>query len=196
MQAAPPHWGRRLRRAKPVPRRLLASIGFMRRGWRAALWGTEIDIDIRPARMPADLETVRCLFRSYAEGLGIDLGFQGFEAELLALPGKYAAPRGRLLLAWRGEDAIGCIALRQIDADRCEMKRLYIRPDIRGGGLGRRLGRRICEEARAAGYRQICLDTLPSMAAARHLYADLGFRPTEPYVYNPLPGAIFLARDL
>lgn len=136
------------------------------------------------------------MFRAYAAALGIDLGFQDFEAELDGLPGKYAAPRGRLLLAWQGSDAVGCIALRPIDARRSEMKRLYLRPDTRGSGLGRRLAERLCEEARLAGYRQICLDTLPSMTAARGLYDELGFRPTAPYVYNPLPGAIFLARDL
>lgn len=154
------------------------------------------EVRILPARLPEDLDLVRQLFRAYAQALGVDLGFQDFEAELAGLPGKYASPRGCLLLAWRGDEAIGCIALRPIDDERCEMKRLYLRPDIRGGGLGRRLAARICDEARAAGYRRICLDTLPSMAAARALYSDLGFTPTAPYVYNPLPGAIFLARDL
>ncbi len=153
-------------------------------------------IEIRPARIPEDLDLVRQLFRAYAQALGIDLGFQDFEAELVGLPGKYTPPRGCLLLAWRGDEAIGCIALRPIDDARCEMKRLYLRPDIRGGGLGRRLASRLCDEARQAGYRQICLDTLPTMTAARALYADLGFTPTAPYVYNPLPGAIFLALDL
>lgn len=167
-------------------------------GLPAATTATPADggIEIRPARLPEDLDLVRQLFRAYAQALGIDLGFQDFEAELLDLPGKYAPPRGRLLLAWRGDEALGCIALRPIDDTRCEMKRLYLRPDIRGGGLGRRLAVRICDEARDAGYRRICLDTLPSMAAARALYADLGFTPTDPYVYNPLPGAIFLAREL
>lgn len=146
--------------------------------------------------MPDDLETVRRLFRDYARALGIDLGFQAFDAELAALPGKYAPPRGRLLLAWQGDAALGCVALRPIDDERCEMKRLYVDPTLRGSGLGRQLAVRICDEARAAGYRRICLDTLESMAAARGLYADLGFRPTVPYVYNPLPGAIFLALEL
>lgn len=151
---------------------------------------------IRPARLPADLDTVRQLFRDYAEALGVDLGFQGFEEELAALPGKYALPRGRLLLAWRGQEAVGCVALRPIDAHRAEMKRLFVRPTLRGGGLGRRLAIRICDEAREAGYRQICLDTLATMTAARGVYESLGFRPTEAYVFNPLPGALFLALDL
>ena len=153
-------------------------------------------ITIRPARPDHDLDRVRVLFRAYAEALGIDLGFQDFEQELSALPGKYAPPRGRLLLAWREGQAVGCVALRPIDEARCEMKRLYVRPETRGTGLGRRLAMRVCDEARAAGYRRICLDTLQTMTAARAVYETLGFRPTEPYVYNPLPGAMFLALDL
>lgn len=153
-------------------------------------------IDIRPARLPDDLPHVRQLFRAYADGLGFDLAFQDFEAEVAALPGKYAEPSGRLLLAWRGDEAVGCVALRPVDATTAEMKRLFVRPDVRGGQLGRRLAERICEEARAAGYARICLDTIPSMAAAVALYRSLGFEPTAPYVYNPFPAALFLARAL
>jgi GNAT superfamily N-acetyltransferase len=153
-------------------------------------------IDIRPARIPDDLPQVRQLFRAYAEGLGFDLAFQDFEAEVAALPGKYAEPAGRLLLAWRGDQAIGCVALRPVDATTAEMKRLYVLPGERGGQLGRRLAERICDEARAAGYARICLDTIPSMAAAVALYRSLGFEPTAPYVYNPMPEALFLARAL
>jgi len=153
-------------------------------------------ISIRPATIPMDLPLVRGLFREYAEGLGIDLCFQDFETELARLPGKYAPPQGRLLIAWRDADAVGCVALRPISADGCEMKRLYVRPAARGEQLGRRLAERICDEARAAGYRRICLDTLPRMTAAIRLYGSLGFEPIEPYVFNPVPGAIFLGRDL
>ena len=153
-------------------------------------------IDVRPAALPADLPVVAQLFREYADGLGIDLAFQGFEAELIALPGKYAPPAGRLLLAWRGDTPVGCVALRPLDDGRCEMKRLYVRTAARGTGLGRRLAVRICDEARSAGYRAICLDTLSTMDAAVGLYTALGFRPTPPYVYNPLPGALYLALDL
>lgn len=153
-------------------------------------------IEIRPAEFPRDLDEVRSLFRAYAEGLGVDLEFQGFEAELAALPGKYEPPAGRILLAWRGTETLGCIAVRPIDAKACEMKRLYVRPGARGEQLGRRLAERLCQEAREAGYSRICLDTLPTMGAAQGLYQSLGFRPIEPYVFNPIPGTKFLALDL
>jgi GNAT superfamily N-acetyltransferase len=153
-------------------------------------------IEIRPAEIPRDLPTVKRLFREYADGLGIDLAFQGFEAELADLPGKYAPPAGRILLAWRGAAAVGCVALRPVDRRTCEMKRLYLRPEARGAGLGRRLAERLFAEARAAGYARMCLDTVPSMAAAVGLYTSLGFEPTEAYVYNPVPGALFLVRDV
>ncbi|WNG24041.1 GNAT family N-acetyltransferase [Cystobacter fuscus] len=153
-------------------------------------------IAIEPARFPSDLPLVRELFREYAESLGIDLGFQDFESELADLPGKYAPPRGRLLIARREARALGCVALRPLSGETCEMKRLYVRSAARGEQLGRRLAERLCEEARAAGYRRICLDTLSSMAAAIGLYTSMGFEPIEPYVFNPIPGALFLGRDL
>lgn len=152
--------------------------------------------EIRPATLPQDLPEVRRLFRDYADGLGIDLSFQDFETELRELPGRYAAPRGRLLLAWRGTQPLGCVALRPLSGNDCEMKRLYVRAQARGERLGRRLAERICREAREAGYTRICLDTLPTMQAAQALYRALGFRPIEPYGYNPVPGALFLALDL
>jgi ribosomal protein S18 acetylase RimI-like enzyme len=152
--------------------------------------------EIRPAEIPRDLDEVRSLFREYAGSLNIDLCFQDFEAELAGLPGKYAPPKGRLLLAWSGAEAVGCIALRPLDSAACEMKRLYVRPKARGERLGRRLAERICEEARSAGYSRICLDTIPSMTAAIKLYTSLGFKPIEPYVFNPVPGAIYLALEL
>ena len=153
-------------------------------------------IDIRPADLPRDLAVTRMLFREYQQGLGIDLCFQDFETELATLPGKYAPPGGRLLLAWDGLEAVGCVALRPIADDACEMKRLYVRPTVRGQQLGRRLAERVCDEARAAGYRRICLDTLPTMTAAVALYTALGFAPIAPYVFNPIEGAIFLGREL
>lgn len=150
-------------------------------------------IEIYPVATAEDLEHARDLFREYAAGLGVDLCFQGFEGELANLPGKYAPPAGRLLLAHRGAEALGCVALRPLGDGACEMKRLYVRPAARGEQLGRRLAERICQEAREAGYSRICLDTLPSMAAAQRIYADLGFREIEPYVFNPVTGARFLA---
>jgi ribosomal protein S18 acetylase RimI-like enzyme len=153
-------------------------------------------ITIRSAVVPDDMPVVRRLFREYADGLGVDLCFQDFEGELAALPGKYAAPAGRLLLAWRGDEAIGCVALRPIGAGDCEMKRLYIRPAARGAKVGRRLVERLCDEARAAGYTRICLDTLPTMHEAWRLYRSLGFVTIEAYTFNPIAGTAFFALDL
>jgi ribosomal protein S18 acetylase RimI-like enzyme len=153
-------------------------------------------IDIRPAAFPADLPIARSLFCEYVDGLGVDLSFQDVEAELVGLPGRYAAPAGRLLLAWRGDEAIGCVALRALVGGECEMKRLYVRPRARGLRLGRALAERIVAEARVAGYARIRLDTLPGMGTAQALYGALGFVPTEPYVFNPIAGTRFLALDL
>ena len=153
-------------------------------------------IEIRAAEVPRDLGAVRKLFREYADSLSTDLCFQNFEAELAGLPGKYEPPKGRLLLAWRDTEAVGCVGLRPLEGDACEMKRLFVQPRVRGERLGRRLVERICEEARGAGYSRMFLDTLPSMSQAIQLYTDMGFKRIEPYVYNPVPGAIFLALDL
>jgi len=152
-------------------------------------------IEIRPAQL-TDMEVTRGLFREYADGLGIDLCFQDFETELATLPGKYAPPSGSLLLAWDGTRAIGCVALRSVDDTTCEMKRLYVRTDLRGTNVGRRLAESICREASAAGYERICLDTLPTMSSARRLYASLGLRPIAPYDFNPIEGALFLGLDV
>ena len=157
-------------------------------------------IEIRPAEFPRDLEVVRGLFREYVEKLGVDLYFQEFEKEVSTLPGKYVPPSGRLLLAWRltaqGDEPVGCVALRPLDTESCEMKRLYVKPDARGDHLGRRLAERICAEAREAGYTRICLDTLPMMTSAQGLYRSLGFAPIEPYIFNPVPGTLFLGLEL
>ncbi|HET6897997.1 MAG TPA: GNAT family N-acetyltransferase [Vicinamibacteria bacterium] len=139
-----------------------------------------------------DIETVRALFDEYAAELGVDLSFQGFEAERAALPGEYVPPRGRLLLAEIEGAAAGCVALRALDTQTAEMKRLYLRPSARGTGLGRRLALAVIAEARAAGYEHLRLDTLPSMGAAIGMYRALGFREIAPYRHNPVPGALFL----
>lgn len=152
--------------------------------------------EISPARIPGDLETVRSLFREYAAGLGVDIAYQGFEQELATLPGKYQPPAGRLLIASNDGGALGCVALRPLTNRDCEMKRLYVRPAARGSALGRALAQRVCDEARAAGYARICLDTISTMVAAVRLYQSLGFRDIEPYVFNPYPGACFMALDL
>jgi putative acetyltransferase len=137
---------------------------------------------IRPAQ-PDDLETVRGFLREYADGLGVDLSFQDFASEL-------ADPLRCYELILLAED--GCVALRRIDEQTCEMKRLYVRPGGRGSGLGRKLAEAVISEARARRYRRMLLDTLPTMTAAQALYKSLGFRETEPYRHNPVPDASFL----
>jgi GNAT superfamily N-acetyltransferase len=146
---------------------------------------------IRPAT-PDDFDDIRTMLREYQEWLQVDLCFQNFEEELARLPGEYAPPRGQFLLAPHA----GCIALRPIEDKICEMKRLYVRPEHRGSGLGRRLVQAVIEEARGIGYRRMRLDTMPKMDGAQRLYASLGFREIEAYRYNPEPGARFLELDL
>ncbi len=153
-------------------------------------------MQIREAKFPDELPFVQQLFREYADGLGIDLCFQDFEAELTGLPGRYSRPAGGVWLATRDTEASGCIALRPIDSATAEMKRLYVRPAFRGTGLGRRLAERVIVEAREAGYRRICLDTMPSMSDAVRLYRSLGFSPIEPYCFNPVPGAMYFGLEL
>lgn len=151
---------------------------------------------IRSAFSTEDFAIVRQLFREYQAELGIDLCFQGFAAEVEGLPGDYAPPSGRLLLALRDDVAVGCVALRAVDGTRCEMKRLYLRPGARGSGLGRALVERLLSEARAEGYGEVVLDTLPSMAEAQRMYERFGFRDIPPYRANPVAGARYLGLRL
>ena len=142
---------------------------------------------------PDELPDVRELFLEYASMLGVDLSFQGFDTEVASLPGEYTTERrGALLLAWVGAACRGCVALRELDEERCEMKRLYVRPAARGLGLGRRLAEEAIARARRLGYASMLLDTLPAMSEARALYRSLGFVETAPYRFNPVPGTDFL----
>jgi ribosomal protein S18 acetylase RimI-like enzyme len=151
---------------------------------------------VRAAVVPDEVPVVRELFREYADGLGTDLCFQGFAGELATLPGRYVPPGGGLWLAVEGDQIAGCVALRSLDPERAELKRLYVRPAFRGGGVGRVLAEHVLAAAVDFGYRRVCLDTLPSMSAAIVLYRSLGFRDIEPYYPNPVPGAVYLGREL
>jgi putative acetyltransferase len=153
-------------------------------------------LEIRPATSAHDLALARELFAEYASSLPFDLSFQDFERELAELPGAYAPPSGALLLAVEAGGAAGCVALRALAQDICEMKRLYVRAAHRGSGLGRRLVDAILREGRARGYARMRLDTVPGMEAAIALYRACGFREIPPYRPNPIPGALFLEVDL
>lgn len=143
---------------------------------------------------------MRTLFQEYAAALNVDLCFQQFAEELAGLPWDYAPPRGCLLIARVAGNLAGCCALRPLDnvdyADACEMKRLYVRPQYRGLGLGRRLVEAILDQARQSDYGCVLLDTLNDMEAARALYDDLGFEDIPPYYFNPIAGAHYLKVEL
>ncbi len=144
---------------------------------------------IRIARDTEDLETIRTLFREYASGADAPACFTTFEDEIASLPGAYAPPQGRLYLAGN-DQAAGCVALRRLDPQTAEIKRLYVREPWRRSGLGRELAESAIAAARGTGATRVVLDTLPSMARAQALYRTLGFREIPPYLAEPTPGAI------
>jgi ribosomal protein S18 acetylase RimI-like enzyme len=151
---------------------------------------------IHAATSSDDIAAIAALFREYAGSLGLDLSFQHFDEELASLPGDYSEPEGTLLLARVAGEAAGCVGLRPLDQDVCEMKRLYVRPQFRGLHLGDTLVRAIVDAAGARNYARVRLDTLPSMARARQLYASLGFVDIPAYRFNPVAGTRYMELTL
>lgn len=156
------------------------------------------NVIIAPASFPTDLPAITSLFRAYAASLPIDLGYQGFDAEIALLPGKYAPRQGALLIARDASGAaLGCVAMRTLDESGvCEMKRLYVTPAGRGQGLGKQLARAIIEAARAAGHREMRLDTLATMHDAQKLYRALGFTEIGAYYDTPIENTLFMSLKL
>jgi ribosomal protein S18 acetylase RimI-like enzyme len=153
-------------------------------------------VEILEARTESDFETGRMLFEEYAVALQIDLCFQNFSEELEKLPQMYGSPRGCLLIARSHDTVAGCVGVRRLRDRVCEMKRLYVREEFRRRTLGKQLAREIILSATRLGYGRMVLDTLVTMQAAHALYLSLGFRPSEPYYANPLPGVRYLELDL
>jgi putative acetyltransferase len=152
---------------------------------------------INQVSSPAEIAQARQLFLEYAESLGFSLCFQNFDHELATLPGYYAPPKGRLLLAEYEGQIAGCVALRPLEPAVCEMKRLYLRPAFRGKGLGRAIAAHLIAEARKLGYESMRLDTVePFMKDAVAMYRRLGFREIPPYCQNPIDGALYMELDL
>jgi putative acetyltransferase len=150
-----------------------------------------VAVEIREAQ-PAEFPAVRELIEEYVAALGVDLSFQEIDAELGDLVATYGPPGGRILVGLVDGEIAGCVALRPLEEDCCEMKRLYVRPAFRSAGLGRRLAVAVIDAASRLGYARMRIDTLPQMGPARKLYASLGFREIEPYRFNPIPGTAFM----
>lgn len=155
-----------------------------------------IQIKLVEAGSDVEMSYVRELFVEYARALGFDLCFQNFDTELAQLPGEYAPPDGRLLLALDGEKIAGCVALRKFAPGICEMKRLFVRPEFRKQKIGRVLAEKVIDDACTIGYRRMRLDTVPSMVEAIALYRSLGFKEIEPYRQNPIAGALYMELKL
>jgi ribosomal protein S18 acetylase RimI-like enzyme len=150
-------------------------------------------VTILQASSPPQIAQARVLFLEYAKSLGFSLCFQNFDAELAALPGDYAPPAGRLLLMEYEVQLAGCGALHELHPEICEMKRLYVRPQFRGKGLGRAMADRLIAEARSIGYKRMRLDTVePVMKDAVAMYRRLGFQEIAPYCENPISGALYM----
>jgi putative acetyltransferase len=166
-------------------------------GGTAAVAGVIAAFEIVPATSPTQIDSVRELFLEYARSLSFNLCFQSFEQELAALPGDYAPPNGRLLLLTRANQTAGSVALHKIDDETCEMKRLYVRPQFRGLGLGKMLANKVVADARGIGYKRLRLDTIEAdMKTAVAMYRDMGFREIAPYRPNPIETALYMELEL
>jgi len=151
---------------------------------------------VRLASFPIDAVGVLDIWEDFVANSPVDLTYQANETEFANLPGKYAEPDGRIIVADDGGQIVGCVALRRVSAEICEMKRLYVRPSARGRRLGHALVNRAIQEARLAGYAEIRLDVMEKSRTARSLYEAMGFRPADPVSFNPVPGASFLGLKL
>jgi GNAT superfamily N-acetyltransferase len=162
------------------------------------LWPTSSDnsFTIAPARSTTEMISAAALFRAYAATLPVDLAPQGFSQELDSLPGIYGPPGGELLLAKRGDHVLGCVALKPLASGAAEIKRLFVRPRARKGGVGKTLVEAALMAAKQLGYGEVKLDTLPEMTAAIALYKSFGFAPIPPYGSHPYPGLVTLGKHL